>query len=86
MKTKQEVLKRTTTTTTTTTSSPRHNHVGIIYIFISLPRTVFIWEQEEVGNRRKCIWAGGLGIRTSKEAFLPLFYLGCFVFLREGSL
>lgn len=82
MKTKQEVLKRTTTTT----SSPRHNHVGIIYIFISLPHTVFILEQEEVGNRRKCIWAGGLGIRASREAFLPLFYLGCFVFLREGSL
>lgn len=61
-----------------TTSSPQYNHVGIISIFISLQRTVFILEQEEVGDRRKFIWAGGSGIRRSREAFLPLFYLDLF--------
>lgn len=29
--------------------SPRHNHVGITYIFITLSRTVFILDQTEVG-------------------------------------
>lgn len=84
MKGKQEVLKRMTTTTMMTASSPRHNHVGIISIFISLQRTAFILEQEEVGDRRKFIWAGGSGIRRSREAFLPLFYL-VFVFCRMGA-
>lgn len=29
--------------------SPRHNHVGITYIFITLSRTIFILDQKEVG-------------------------------------
>lgn len=29
--------------------SPRHNHVGITYIFITLSCTIFILDQKEVG-------------------------------------
>lgn len=84
MKRKQEVLKRRRRTAA---SSPRHNHDGIIYIFISLPRTVFILEQEEAGLRRKCFFgARGSGIRTSREAFYRCFIFYFIFFPREGRL
>lgn len=53
--------------------SPRHNHVGITYIFITLSRTVFILDQTEGGKEGiVCVWVRG--IRTSKEVFLLFFF------------
>lgn len=79
MKRKQEVKKKKKKRTTS--ASPRHNHVGMTYIFITLSRTVFILEQKEMGYRRKCVWAGGLGALEHQEkrfysCFILFYFLG----------
>lgn len=65
-------------------SRPRHNLVGITYIFITLSRTVFILDQKEKGKRRKCVWAWVRGIKRSVFTFIFLELVNMFVL--HGSL